>query len=112
MSDIEQEREAPTFTTLIIDWHIPDNAQSRYANNVLVQSTLHEIIISFFEALPPPLVGMPAENAAKLREMESIRADLVARIIVAPDILPSIFSALQPALKKYHHKYLLLKQTE
>jgi|SRR5258708_5447890 len=112
MSDIEQEREAPTFTTLPIDWHIPDNAQSRYANNVLVQSTLHEIIISFFEALPPPLVGMPAENAAKLREMESIRADLVARIIVAPDILPSIISALQTGLEKYQEGYSSLKASE
>ncbi len=112
MSDIEQEREAPKFATLPIDWHVPDNAQSLYANNVLVQSTLHEIIISFFEALPPPLAGTPADNAAKLREMGTIRADLVARIIVAPDLLPSIISVLQTGLEKYQEAYSSLQANE
>ncbi len=112
MSDIEQEKEAPTFATLPIDWHVPDNAQTLYANNVLVQSTLHEIIISFFEALPPPLAGTPADNVAKLREMGSIRADLVARIIVTPSLLPSIISVLQIGLEKYKEAYSSFQASE
>ncbi len=112
MNDTEQERESPKFATLPIDWHIPDNVQSRYANNVLVQSAQHEIVISFFEALLPPLVGTPEDNVAKLREIGSIRADLVARIIVAPGILPSIISALQTGLEKYQDAYGSLKASE
>lgn len=105
MSNTEQEREDPTFTTLSIEWHIPDNAQSRYANNVLVQSTPHEVVISFFETVPPPLAGTAAENATKLREMGSVRANLVARIIVAPSLLPAVVSALQTGLDAYQNAY-------
>lgn len=110
MSEIELEKEGPTFTTLSIDWHVPDNAQSKYANNVLVQSTPHEIIISFFEAIPPPLAGTAAENAAKLREMGSIRANLVSRVVVPPSLLPAVISALQTGLETYQSAYGSLNQ--
>ena len=93
------------FATLPIEWHIPDNAQSRYANNVLVQSTPHEIVISFFETQIPPLAGTAAENVDRLREMGSVRADLVARIIVAPGLLSSIISTLQTGLETYQDAY-------
>ena len=105
MSEAEQEKETPTLTNLSIDWHIPENAQSRYANNVLVQSTQHEIIISFFETQIPPLIGTATENAARLKEIGSVRADLVSRIIVAPGILPAMISALQTGLETYQDAY-------
>lgn len=102
MSEIEQEEQK---TTLPIRWHVPDNLQSRYANNVLVQSSQYDIVISFFETQLPPLAGSPKENQEKLIEMGAIRADCVSRIIVSPELLPSIISALQTGLASYQETY-------
>lgn len=105
MSQSEQKRDSVTITALPIKWHIPDNAQSQYANNVLVQSTPHEIIISFFETQLPPLAGTTAENAAKLKDIGYVQANLVARIVVAPGIAPSVINTLQAGLDMYHEAY-------
>ena len=43
MSDIDQERQQGI--TLPIKWNIPDCIQSRYANNVLVQSGPYEMAV-------------------------------------------------------------------
>lgn len=105
MDEAEQEQHVPEFTSLPIEWHIPDSIQSQYANNILVQSSPYEIVISFFETQLPPVVGRPEENITKLQEIGSLRADCVARIIVAPALLPSVISALQSGLEAYREAY-------
>jgi hypothetical protein len=84
-----------------IEWHAPEDLISRYANNILVQHEEHEFIISFFEIRPPLLLGSPEEIKAKLEQTESVRAECVARIIVAADRMPSFIEALQGNLEKY-----------
>lgn len=86
---------------LPIDWHIPDSIQSRYVTNVLVQPGQYEIIISFFETQIPLLAGQPEENKAKLEQIGAIRAECVGRIIVVPEQVPGIISALQTGLDIY-----------
>lgn len=105
MSESDQKKEEVTVTALPVKWHVPDDAQSRYSNNVLVQSTPHEIVISFFETQLPPLTGPATENAAHLKEIGYVQANLVARIIVAPGLLPSVISALQTGLDMYREAY-------
>jgi hypothetical protein len=68
---------------------------------VLVQSGQFEIFISFFEAHVPPLLGQPEENKVKLERLGSIRAECVSKIIVSPEIVPTIISALQTGLENY-----------
>ena len=97
----EAEQKEPEGIALHVDWHIPEGAQSRYANNVLVQADQYEIIISFFEAQLPILLGQPEENRRKLEELGSIRAELVSRIVVSPEILPVVIKALETGLENY-----------
>lgn len=84
-----------------IEWHVPDNIQSRYASNVFVQPGQYEIILSFFETLPPLLTGSPEENRTKLQELGAVRADCVARVIINPDLIPKLIQALQSGLDGY-----------
>ncbi len=84
-----------------IEWHVPEDLISRYANNIVVQHTEDEFIISFFEARPPLLLGPSEEIKAKLEQIKSIRAECVARIIVAAEKMPSVIEALQGNLDKY-----------
>jgi hypothetical protein len=101
MSETEREQQSEESIPLRINWHIPDNLQSRYANNVIVQAGQHEIIINFFEIQIPPLVGTPEENKEQLQQIGTIRAEGVGRIIVSPELLPTIIDALENGLKAY-----------
>jgi hypothetical protein len=97
----QAEQKEPAGIPLRIDWHIPEGTQSRYANNVLVQAGQFEITISFFESQVPVLLGEPEENRKKLEELGSIRAELVSKIVVSPDVLPIVINALQTGLENY-----------
>lgn len=87
--------------SLSIDWHIPEGMQSKYANNVLVQTGQYEVVVSFFEAQLPILLGPPEENKQKLEELASIRAECVSKIVVSPDFLKVLINALEAGLENY-----------
>lgn len=97
MSEAEQKQTLHE-KAVRVDWHFPDNLVSKYANNVSVQQGQYEFIISFFETQPPPLLGTPEENSAKLMQLESVRAECVARMIVPPALVKQIIQALQTTL--------------
>src|SRR5437016_1731260 len=97
----EAEKEQSIGIPLRIDWHYPEGMQSRYVNNVLVQPGQYELVISFFETQLPVLVGQPDENKRMLEELGSIRAECVSKIIVSPEIIPTLVSALEAGLENY-----------
>lgn len=82
-------------------WHIPDNIVSRYATNMTIQEGENEFIISFFEVIPPILLGPPDARAKKIKDLKEINAECVARVIVAADKLPSFIDAMQSNLEIY-----------
>jgi hypothetical protein len=100
MSEIDQQ-EQPTRINIPVNWNIPDGFPSPYASNMFAQSGEYEIILSFFQAKLPLLTGTPAENRAKLEQLESITAECVSRIIVNPDLIPKIIQALQTTYDGY-----------
>jgi len=86
---------------LPIEWHVPDDLVTRYANNLLIQHTEHEFILSFFEILPPLAVGSPEEQAAQLQAIGAVRAECVARVVVSSDRIASFVEALRGSYEKY-----------
>ena len=106
----EAERKEPEGIALHVDWHIPEGAQSQYSNNVLVQAGQYEIIISFFEAQIPILLGQPEENKKQLEELGTIRVDCVSRIVVSPDLIPILMKALETGLENYRQAKSLLAE--
>ena len=92
------------FVKLPIEWHSPEELVSRYANNIIVQHTPHEFIVSFFETRPPLVVGEPEELAKQLESMKSVRSVCVARIIINPDRMGEFIKALQVNYQNYLSK--------
>src|SRR5205085_5546312 len=84
----EKDRQIP------IEWHYPEQTVSRYATNLIIQKAEHEYILSFFELLPPVILG---ETDIKL---ESIPAECVGRIIVSEGKFPEFVAVLQTHLQK------------
>jgi Protein of unknown function (DUF3467) len=94
-------REGEDVHFLPIEWHFPEHITSRYATNLVVQHTEHEFTISFFELHPPLLLGSPEERKAQLEHIKSVRAECVARIIVAAERMPEFLKVLQGQLEAY-----------
>ena len=91
----------PEAVALRLEWHVPEDMACQYATNLVVQQSEHEFIISFFNAPPPILIGSPEEIRDQLQQLGSVRADCVARIIVASSRMPEFVQVLQDGLKKY-----------
>ena len=102
MSEIEQEQPEATEISLPVNWHFPEGIQSRYANNILVQTGQFEFIISFFEMQPPLLLGSPDENKKRLETLGEIQAECVGKIVVPHELVPAIISVLQTEYDRFH----------
>ena len=98
---MSEEQEQSDEITLHVNWHFPEGLQSHYGNNVLVQAGQSEFIISFFEMQLPILLGPPEENKAKLKEMGSIQAECVSKVIIPPSLVKGLIDALQTELDKF-----------
>ena len=83
-----------------IDWQIPEDLPVLFANNITVQHTEHEFILTFYQVTPPPLLGPLAEQ--KLKQMEEVPAVAVARVAVSAGRLPDFIAAMQETLEKHY----------
>jgi hypothetical protein len=81
-----------------VDWHIPEDLPILFVNNMTIQFTEHEFILTFYELAPPPLLGPLAEQ--KLEQMEKVSAVAVARIAVAAGRLPGFIKAMTHNLER------------
>lgn len=99
MSD--NEREQSDGVSVPIRLHVPDDIQSRYVHNVIVQPGQNELVLFFFETQVPPFIGTPLENSKYLLE-QGARFTCVSKIIVAPQLVPEIIKALQTGLDNYN----------
>lgn len=80
-------------------WGFPEDMISGYATNMLVQAGEHELYVSFFEAPPPVLLG-PED----VKNLESVNAECIARIIIAPERMPEFIGVLQKQLDTFNQK--------
>ncbi|CAN5253686.1 hypothetical protein BH20ACI2_BH20ACI2_23440 [soil metagenome] len=87
----------PETKAVRINFNMPVDMPSVYATNILLQKMEHEVLISFYELQPPIFLNeaKQAENA-KILEMSGIRADCVAKVIVANER----FAAFADVIKK------------
>lgn len=108
MSEVEQEQSHEI--TLPIEWHVPENLQGHYANNVLVQPGQFEINLFFFESQIPPFAGPPEESKEYLLKQGSVRFECVGKMTVDPQLIPEIIKALQTGLDNYNASKTLTKE--
>lgn len=83
-----------------LNWHYQDNMTSKYSTNLVVQHTEHEFVLSFFEATPPILLS------DKDIDIDSVTAECVARIVIAPGRLQQFIDVLQKNVDIYKSNFL------
>ena len=80
-------------------WEFPEDLVSGYATNILVQASDQEFYLSFFEAMPPIILS--PEDAQNL---EGVRAECIARIIISPDRMVKFVEVMQQQLDAFNQK--------
>ena len=92
----------PSEISLPLSFHVSEHVVSRYATNFVVQCTGQEFILSFFEALPPFLLGdNPEENRAILEQAGRVHAECVARVVVSPERMRQFAAVVESAVTRY-----------
>jgi hypothetical protein len=94
------DEEKPEALELPIEWHLPESLITRFVTNMVVQYNGPEFIISFFETMPPVILGEITEEVAR-EKLSSIRAECVARVVVATERMPAFVKALQTNLERH-----------
>jgi len=87
-----------------IEWHVPEDITSQYANNIVVQHTNSEFFVSFFETLPPLIIGSPEDTRAQIDEVKEVQAKCLARIVIAPNKMKDFIQALNVNFAKFLSK--------
>ncbi len=91
--------------SLEINWFVSENIHTHYANNVVIQHSRGEFVLSFFEILPPMLVGSPNEIQSQLSQMRTAHAECVARIVMTPENAANFCRALEQNLSNFRAKF-------
>lgn len=95
MSDQAPQQSTPPPTAVIpVRWIVPESVTPRYATNFTLQRTEHEYILSFFQIVPPLIVGGPEQVAEQIQGIHEIQAKCLFQVIIAEDRLPELQGVL------------------
>jgi hypothetical protein len=100
--DTEEKKEiAVARLALPITWNT-EGTQTLHANNMIVQADEHDFYLSFFEAVPPILLGSSADDRIKeAGSLKGVEAKCVARIVVNGERMGLFLNAIQGAINKH-----------
>jgi len=69
-----------------------------FANNLLVQSDGNTFYLTFYQVIPPIMMGEPEELAAAMQSMETVPAVPVARVAVGYNQLATMLGVMKRQL--------------
>ncbi len=95
-----RSRETAQPRQVALEFVLPDDMVSQFADNLVIAHTGNEFILSFLQT-QHPLITKP-EEAAKLT---SVEARCVARIVVTPAGMDQIVDAMQKNLERYQSSF-------
>jgi hypothetical protein len=86
-----------------LEHHVPESVITRVANHVTLQLDQDGCYLSFYEAVPPLLVGGPDEIKAKVAEIKTVRAHCVARVFLPAGRLRDFLSTFTNLVDSSSH---------
>ena len=85
-----------------VDWVYPENLQSHFVSNLIVQHQPDFFICSFFETWPPAILGETNEEIRQQFEhIDHITAKCVARLVLTPSKMKDFVKVISTNLKNY-----------
>lgn len=72
-----------------------------HVNQVLIQHTEHEFLVTFYEMLPPPITPDPTRQAEELAKIKAVAARPVAKLVMSPGRARELAAALFENIAAY-----------
>ena len=93
-------RSSPADLQVKLNFRVHPRMPSVYAHHMLVQPGQNEVLLSFFEVVPPLIAasGEPSGEQLRLLQETGVVAECVARITIAIASFPSFAKAMQDML--------------
>jgi len=80
----------------------PDDLQSHFVSNIVVQHQPDIFILSFFEAWPPAILGETEEEKQQaLEAVDRVEAKCVARLVLTPSKMQEFLETMKENLQNY-----------
>ena len=92
--------------SLPIEWYVPEGLPQLYANNIVIQHTDSEFILSFFAAQLPFLLEEDPDLSTRLSQVETLRARCVAQIIISPPRMKGFLDALVRNYERFAQQHI------
>ena len=84
----------------------PENLQSHFAQNLVVQHEPGIFILSFFETWPPIVLGEGDEEQRRLLEnINEVESKCIARIVLTPERMAAFTKAMEQNLFVYENRF-------
>lgn len=91
----------------------PEDLESNFVSNIVVQHQPDFFILSFFEVWPPPILGDTEEERQQaLESIEEVEATCVARLVVTPGRMQQFIQVMSDNWEKYQSKLALAAAAE
>lgn len=88
----------------------PENLQTHFVSNLVIQHDPESFTLSFFETWSPLLTGTPEEMQQQFDAIDKIEAKCVARMVLTPSKMRQFVQAMSENLSNYEN--LMREQTE
>ena len=93
-------KESAKIVSLPIRWQ-SEGAPSVFANQMIVQADENDFHLSFFEIVPPLIVGDEAEQRKQAESLGGVTARCVVRVVINADRMQKFVDAMQGSLEKH-----------
>ena len=108
MSD---EQTALSTKKIRVNRTFPQDLQSQFVNDVVIQHQPDHFIISFFEVHPPLVLGETEEEKQQILDaLDSVESKCIARLVVTPATMRDFVRAMGENLENYEHKMKLVSE--
>lgn len=85
----------------------PEELQSFFISNIVVQHEPDRFILSFFEVWPPVIIGETDDEKKRLLDsLESVEAKCVARIVLSPERMKEFLQIANDNYSKFEQMML------
>ncbi len=93
----DNQEPPPDSVQVKLSFRVPQRMPSLYAHHMMIQPGEHEVLLSFFEIVPPAVSFENEEQLKKLQDV-GVSAECVARITIAKDRFPGFVKAMKDIL--------------
>ena len=93
--------------------NFPDNLQSYFVSNLVVQHQPDSFILSFFEVWPPAILGdTEDEKAEAIEAIDHVDAKCVARLVLTPTKMKEFLDVMMGNWEKYEETIKALTDSQ